>query len=199
KILRIEDETVEFETVRKDDSSLEEGKEAVLSEGENGLKKNTIEITKENGKEVVRKQVKSEVVKEKQDRVIAVGTAVKQEEAPVRTVSASSREEESSNQSTSSSSRQFTVEATAYTANCSGGSGITATGIDLRSNPSIKVIAVDPSLIPLGSRVWVEGYGVAIAGDVGGAIKGNRIDVYVQSESAAEQWGRRNVAVKILD
>ena len=47
------------------------------------------------------------------------------------------------------------------------------TGINLRANPNLKVIAVDPSVIPLGSKVWVEGYGYAVAGDTGGAIKGN--------------------------
>ncbi|GAA3326735.1 hypothetical protein GCM10020331_063860 [Ectobacillus funiculus] len=54
---------------------------------------------------------------------------------------------------------------------------MTATGIDLRKDPNMKLIAVDPKVIPLGSKVWVEGYGEAIAGDTGGAIKGNRIDV----------------------
>ena len=64
------------------------------------------------------------------------------------------------------------MTATAYTAYCNGCSGITTTGINLRANPNLKVIAVDPSVIPLGSKVWVEGYGYAVAGDTGGAIKG---------------------------
>merc|ERR1711974_367282 len=61
------------------------------------------------------------------------------------------------------SGKEMTVSATAYTAYCAGCSGITRTGIDLRSNPNQKVIAVEPSVIPLGSKVWVEGYGTAIA------------------------------------
>ena len=101
-------------------------------------------------------------------------------------------------QESKSVSKEITVEATAYTAYCAGCSGITATGIDLRSNPNRKVIAVDPRVIPLGSRVYVEGYGEAIAGDTGGAIKGNRIDVLVGSDSAANKWGRKSVKVKIL-
>jgi 3D (Asp-Asp-Asp) domain-containing protein len=95
-------------------------------------------------------------------------------------------------------SKQMTVEATAYTAYCSGCSGITATGIDLRSNPNQKVIAVDPSVIPLGSRVWVEGYGEAIAGDTGGAIKGNKIDIFVPTTEQALNFGRKSVSIKIL-
>ncbi|TYR80678.1 LysM peptidoglycan-binding domain-containing protein [Priestia megaterium] len=98
-----------------------------------------------------------------------------------------------------SSSKELTVVATAYTAFCAGCSGITKTGIDLRTNPNQKVIAVDPRVIPLGSRVYVEGYGEAIAGDIGSAIKGNRIDVFIPSQSGAIQWGRRTIKVQVLN
>ncbi|MGE7918787.1 LysM peptidoglycan-binding domain-containing protein [Viridibacillus sp. NPDC093762] len=95
--------------------------------------------------------------------------------------------------------KTMTVRATAYTAYCTGCSGVTATGYDLRANPGAKVIAVDPSVIPLGSRVWVEGYGEAIASDTGGAIKGNRIDVFIPDNNKVYQWGVRNVTIKILN
>jgi 3D (Asp-Asp-Asp) domain-containing protein/LysM repeat protein len=94
---------------------------------------------------------------------------------------------------------QITVEATAYTANCTGCSGITKTGVNLKTNPDAKVIAVDPTVIPLGSKVYVEGYGYATAEDIGGAIKGNRIDVFIPTQSGALQWGRKQVKVTILD
>ena len=94
---------------------------------------------------------------------------------------------------------EMTMEATAYTAYCTGCSGTTAYGIDLRANPNEKVIAVDPRVIPLGTRVWVEGYGEAIAGDTGGAIKGNKIDVFIPSYDNAIQWGRKQVKLIILD
>jgi N-acetylmuramoyl-L-alanine amidase len=95
--------------------------------------------------------------------------------------------------------KTLTMRATAYTAYCEGCSGITANGTDIRSNPNLKVIAVDPRIIPLGSRVWVEGYGEAIAADTGGAIKGNKIDVFIPTEGQARQWGVKNVTVKILN
>ncbi|MCM3651687.1 LysM peptidoglycan-binding and 3D domain-containing protein [Metabacillus litoralis] len=98
-----------------------------------------------------------------------------------------------------STEKVLTVEATAYTANCEGCSGTTKTGIDLHANPDKKVIAVDPDVIPLGSTVHVEGYGEAIAGDIGGGINGNEIDVFIPSESNAKKWGRKEVQVKILD
>ena len=95
--------------------------------------------------------------------------------------------------------KEITVEATAYTAECEGCIGITKTGVDLNANPDAKVIAVDPSIIPLGSKVYVEGYGYATAEDTGGAIKGNRIDVFVPEQNDALQWGRKQVKVTIID
>jgi len=97
----------------------------------------------------------------------------------------------------SESYKTLTVKASAYTANCNGCSGITATGINLKKNPSAKVIAVDPKVIPLGTKVHVEGYGEAIAGDKGGAIKGNKIDVFLPSKQNAINWGVKTVEVKV--
>ncbi|WP_243292191.1 3D domain-containing protein [Bacillus sp. FJAT-47783] len=94
--------------------------------------------------------------------------------------------------------KELSVEATAYTAYCKGCSGITATGVDLRANPNQKVIAVDPDVIPLGSKVYVEGYGYATAEDTGGAINGKRIDVFIPSLKEAKRFGRKTVKVKIL-
>jgi 3D (Asp-Asp-Asp) domain-containing protein len=92
----------------------------------------------------------------------------------------------------------MTVESSAYTANCAGCSGVTSQGINLKENPDAKVISVDPSVIPLGSKVYVEGYGTAIAGDTGGAIKGKKIDVFFPEREQALQWGRKNVTVKVI-
>ncbi|PID22068.1 hypothetical protein CSV61_07160 [Sporosarcina sp. P3] len=96
-------------------------------------------------------------------------------------------------------SKELMVSATAYTAHCNGCSGITRTGLNLRQNPNLKVIAVDPRVIKLGTKVHVEGYGYAIAGDTGGAIKGNKIDVFIPNKSRAFEWGRKNVKVKVLN
>ncbi|WP_436376511.1 LysM peptidoglycan-binding domain-containing protein [Cytobacillus sp. BC1816] len=91
------------------------------------------------------------------------------------------------------------MEATAYTADCEGCSGVTATGINLKENPNQKVISVDPNVIPLGTKVHVEGYGNAVAGDTGGAIKGNKIDIFMPSQEDAINFGRKTVKVTILD
>src|SRR5699024_3046706 len=95
--------------------------------------------------------------------------------------------------------KTITVSATAYTAKCDGCSGVTSTGVDLNANPNAKVIAVDPSVIPLGTEVYVEGYGYATAADVGGAIKGNKIDVHVPTKAEANSWGVKTVNVTIVE
>ncbi|HHQ2479240.1 TPA: 3D domain-containing protein [Bacillus cereus] len=94
---------------------------------------------------------------------------------------------------------EFYVEATAYSVEGSPpNERITASGIDIGKNPNIKLIAVDPKVIKLGTKVWVEGYGDAIAGDTGGAIKGNKIDVLFPTEKQAREWGRKKVRIKIM-
>jgi len=84
--------------------------------------------------------------------------------------------------------------ATAYTASCYGCSGITASGL----RAGFGIIAVDPRVIPLGTRLFIPGYGRAIAGDTGGAIHGNRIDLGFNSNGQAVQWGYRPVTVYVL-
>lgn len=98
--------------------------------------------------------------------------------------------------STSSSNKVLYMQSTAYSYSETGYS-ITASGLDLRQNP--MAVAVDTSVIPLGTMVEVEGYGIAIAADTGGAIKGNIIDVHFNTVEQCRQWGRRyNVKVTIL-
>lgn len=88
----------------------------------------------------------------------------------------------------------MTMEATAYLPSDGGGYGITATGIPA----TYGVAAVDPAIIPLGSRLYIPGYGEAIAADTGGAIYGYRIDLCMESYSEAMNFGRRDVTVYIL-
>jgi|GEM_PF-386346 len=96
-------------------------------------------------------------------------------------------------------SKVLYMNATAYTAFCSGCSGTTATGINLRTNPDAKVVAVDPDVIPLGTKLYIDGYGYAVAGDTGGAIHGKRIDLFMPDRTDALQWGRQTVKVNILN
>ena len=94
------------------------------------------------------------------------------------------------------SGRTMQMESTGYSCAESVNTYFTAMGIDLRQNP--QVVAVDPSVIPLGSMVEVSGYGIAIAGDTGGAIKGNIIDCHFPTVEQCIQWGRRSVTVTVI-
>lgn len=88
----------------------------------------------------------------------------------------------------------YTMEATAYT-----GGTVTATGSKPVRDPNgISTIAVDPSVIPLGSKVFIPGYGYAVAADTGGAVKGNIIDLYLNSHDECISWGRRNVTLHLV-
>lgn len=201
KVIRVEkvtdvvEEPIDYTVVTKKDANLLKGTEKVVQAGKEGLLKKEFEVIKENGKEVDRKLVAEKTVQESQDKVVAVGTKV--------IVAQASRGESkatvTSSQETPSGGKEMYMSATAYTANCNGCSGVTATGINLHTNPGSKVIAVDPNVIPLGSKVWVEGYGYAIAGDTGGAIKGNRIDVFVPTKEQAYRFGRKKVKIRVLN
>lgn len=90
----------------------------------------------------------------------------------------------------------LTVEATAYSYNEAGLSNYTADGTNLVSEPN--VIAVDPSVIPLGSYVEIPGYGIFRAADTGGAIYGNRIDVHLVNLSDVYNFGRRTITIRVL-
>ncbi|WP_345244433.1 3D domain-containing protein [Pontibacillus salipaludis] len=125
--------------------------------------------------------------------------ATKEKATVANTQPAQPKTQEKQVQTEQQEQKTITMESTAYTANCEGCSGITRTGINLLENPDRKVIAVDPNVIPLGTEVYVEGYGKAVAGDIGGDIQGNRIDVFIPSQSEALNWGRKSVDVTILD
>ncbi|MFD1864702.1 ubiquitin-like domain-containing protein [Planococcus chinensis] len=224
KVTDVVEDSVKFAEVTKKDSSILKGKEKLVQKGENGVVAKTFEVVKENGKEVKRELKSEKTVKEAKKQVKAVGTKVvvasvsrgAKQPAPKAATASTSKAAPAPQQAAAPkqaapapkaaaapagepAGRELYVSATAYTAFCAGCSGITATGINLKANPGLKVIAVDPSVIPLGSKVWVEGYGYAVAGDTGGAIKGNKIDLFMPNKSDALAFGRKQVKVKILN
>ncbi|MED2971606.1 ubiquitin-like domain-containing protein [Fictibacillus sp. B-59209] len=185
KVTDVVEEDTPFATVTRKDGKLAKGKEKVVEPGSKGRVSKKYEVVLENGKEVSRKLKSKKTLEDSSDKVIAEGTKPK----PVTV---------SRGKSTPSGGKELYVTSTAYTASCAGCSGKTRTGLNLHANPNAKVIAVDPKVIPLGSKVYVEGYGYAIASDTGGAINGNRIDVFFSSQSEAVKWGRKTVRVKII-
>ncbi|MDK7461465.1 cell wall-binding protein EntB [Bacillus paranthracis] len=182
----------------------EEAKAQEIAKAKEEAKAREIAKAKEEAKarEIAKakEEAKAREIAKAKEEAKAREIAKAKEEAKAR--EALKAKEESKNNA-QSAKRELTVVATAYTADPSengtyGGRVLTAMGHDLTANPNMRIIAVDPKVIPLGSKVWVEGYGEAIAGDTGSAIKGNRIDVLMGSKSKAMNWGRQTVKVKIL-
>lgn len=199
----VKNKNIRFKTVEKEDDSLAEGKTKVAQKGEQGKKEMTYETVVANNTVQSTKKISETTVQEPVDKIVLVGTKVKEtkEVVATKTEKPVAEKEEKATETVetkaeapaaATSGRTMQVEATAYT-----GGGITATGINLNDNS--KVIAVDPSVIPLGSRVLIDGYGEYIAGDTGGAINGNIIDVYVASHSEAISFGRRALTIHILN
>lgn len=174
--------------------SVQNGDEEVVSyDVSNGdaVETETPEEVEEAAEEAVVEEAVEEVVEQTQP---AEETVVEtQPEQPAEEPA----EEEAAQTSSSENGRWMSVEATAYSRNQPVLSNHTFTGIDLRENS--RVIAVDPDVIPLGSTIYVPGYGEYIAGDTGGAIIGNRIDIHFESLDSAIQFGRQNIDVQVFE
>lgn len=176
---RLQREAINFDTIVENNEDLDRSVEKVKSEGVNGEKEITYKVVYKDGVEYSRDIKSTKTISEPKNKVIEKGTG---------TIYAS-RSGESIKYK-----KKLSCEATAYT-----GDKNTATGRRPVRNPNgLSVIAVDPSVIPLGSKVYVDGYGYAIAADTGGAIKGNIIDLFLNSESECRRWGRRPVNLLII-
>jgi len=178
-----EDIQVPYATERRNDSSIEAGLTRVYRYGSNGVSRVDYKVRYEDGVEVSREELRHELVKEPTSQIVLVGTLreVSRGGENIRFVKA------------------FEMRSTAYCpcTKCCGpnAKGITAMGIPAKPG----VIAVDPKVIPLGTRVYVDGYGYALAADMGSAIKGNRIDVFYETHEEALRYGMRNVKVYVLE
>ena len=178
----VETEAIDFETKKIETNDLYVGQTEVQQEGVKGEKKLTYNVTYVNGKESGRELISEEVTKEPVEKIVRVGIKIK-----------SSFKKTSSTPSTYK--KVIAMEATAYSEG-----GYTASGLPAK----VGVGAVDPKVIPLGTKVYVETadgkyiYGTAIAADTGGAIKGNKIDLCVHTRAEAYKFGRRTVNVYIL-
>lgn len=211
KVTDVVEEPMDFAVVKKHDGDLEKGREKVLEPGEKGKQAKHFLVVRKNGKEVGRRLISVKTLEDSADRIVAVGTKQQPKAVPVSTNAGSKPSTKSSAKSSAkakpvnvsrgsgSVSKEMYVSSTAYTASCSGCSGKTVTGVNLKANPNAKVIAVDPDVIPLGTKVYVEGYGYAVAADTGSAINGHKIDVFFPDSASAYKWGNKKVKIKILN
>ena len=183
----IETEDIPYDTVVKKDSTLLKGEKEVVQKGKKGSKEFTYEAEYKEGKLVSKKLIEEKIIKEPKNKIIKKGTEVKKEKSQKETKTVSKK----SSNAKSNLGKKITVSATAYS-----GDSITSTG----TTPKFGTIAVDPSVIPYGTKVYIPRFGQTfIAEDCGGGIKGNRIDIFMNSESECNSWGVRSITIEILD
>lgn len=199
QVVRVKEEIVKenipipFRVVTRQNDHLDKGTEKVVREGKEGIREKSFRVVFEDGKEMVRELVQDVIAANPVDKVVELGTVLNFKTSRGETVRYK---------------KVMNMRATSYTASFEDtgkhpgdpGFGITYTGMKVRRG----VIAVDPKVIPLGTRVYVEGvgstpdYGFAIAADIGGAIKGDKIDLYFDDAGTVRRWGIRKVKVYIL-
>lgn len=190
----VETQELPFQTVFKNNNSLERGKTHKFQEGKKGLKEIKFQVLYEDGEEVDRQVIEETVIEDAVNEVVEKGTL-----AYVAT----------SRGDISRYSKVLTMAATAYdlsyesTGKRPGDKyyGMTASGTRVRPG----VVAVDPAVIPLGTKLYIEStdgtphYGYASAEDRGGAIKGNKIDLFFETAQEVRKFGRRTVKVYVLN
>lgn len=186
-----EQEITQYEVQRKIDLRLAPGEKKILQQGSYGLKRSYIQITYENGKVVKRENLRTEEIKKPQPKVVAYGPNLVASRGTPRTVAGGAIRTAGYQSQPQQHTKVLNVVSTAYTHT----GNRTATGI----YPHEGVVAVDPRIIPLGTKLYVENYGYAVAADTGGVIKGNKIDVFFNTYNQAISWGRRSVKVYILE
>ena len=174
---------IPFEVEKQEDNTMYKGETKILQKGQKGIKLDTLQNTFVNDEHVSIDVLKSEIKKEPVKEIQKVGTKATPAQAAIgdRKVK-----------------KVIVMQATAY--DPTAGSR-TAMGTKAR----VGAVAVDPRVIPLGSKLYIEtmdgypSYGYATAEDTGGAIKGNRIDLFYSSNAQANNFGRRNVKVYVLE
>ena len=175
-------EPIPYPTLRKSSSELRSGTSKTVRAGINGEKKVLYRVTLNGENEIKRELVSSKVARNPIPEILEIGQ---------RGFLAS--------RGYFSGRKSINMIATGYSGSAAenGGrsSGRTATGLKIGHG----VCAVDPKFIPLGTRLYIDGYGYAVAADTGGAIRGNRIDLGHDTRSAANRVGRRKVVVHIVN
>ncbi|MCX7842971.1 MAG: 3D domain-containing protein [Clostridia bacterium] len=199
KIVRVKKEIlnenipIPFKVISRENHKMDKDTERVIKEGKEGARQKSYEVVYEDGKEVARKFLKEALISLPIDKIVEIGTVLTHKTTRGDTVRYK---------------KVLNMRATAYTSSFKDtgkhpgdpGFGITYTGIKARKG----IIAVDPKVIPLGTKVYVEvagntpDYGYALAADIGGAIKGDLIDIYLDDQHTVDAWGVKRVKVYIL-
>ncbi|MCT4783846.1 MULTISPECIES: 3D domain-containing protein [Exiguobacterium] len=219
-VVQYENRLIPFEIVKEDDDTLEIGQTEVAQVGVPGLERTRYAVTVENGTITNRTETSVEMLQTVRPQIIKIGTkpvpesSDEPETVPTEPESPFREEAEIKIEDTPlpedvldfSAAKQLLVEATAYTNNPEDtitfdGRVLTRSGYDVTDTilyEGMRIIAVDPSIIPLGTRVYVEGFGMAIALDTGSAIKGNIIDIMMDTKEEAVTFGRKPLTIWVI-
>lgn len=181
-----EEYEIPYEVVTENDPTLPQGTRSIKRHGEAGAGVRIYRVLVSGGVEGARSLVEERVTAEASNEIVRVGTKRSSGQIPARSRAADAEPP--------TGGVRLAVTATGYSSGDPGVGTRTATG----ARATYGVIAVDPSVIPLGTRVYIPGYGNAVAADTGGAIKGNKIDLCFDSRAEALAWGRRTVTITIL-
>ena len=184
EIITVEEE-IPFETIKKDVSNGSRSTtNRIIQAGQNGIKKVTYKVTYKNDVEILREELSSEIIKEPVNKIVQVQTRM-----------ISSRSSYSRTSGTSGQSGVYKVTAYCACMQCCGKTnGITASGTKATANRTIAT----PSTFSFGTKVKINGTTYTVE-DRGGAIQGNRIDIYMNTHSEALKWGVRYLYVEVLD
>ena len=180
---RTERRPIAEQTIHRFDSSISPGSSKVVTKGAPGERSVIVRFEQRDGEDITATVLASRVLHKPRPRVVVDGADEYDAFASLAATGIA--------RSILTAQHAMAMVATAYTAGCAGCSGITAIGRPAGHG----IVAVDPGVIPLGTRLFIPGYGLAIAGDTGGAIHGNRIDLGFNSLRDAMLFGRREVTV----
>ncbi|MCX8130789.1 MAG: 3D domain-containing protein [Clostridia bacterium] len=199
KVVRVREELISektaiaYKTLSRENNHLDKGKQVVVKDGKEGIREKKFRVVFEDGKEVLKELLKDSIIMAPINQIVEFGTIMNFKTSRGDVVRYK---------------KEINMRATAYTASFADtgkhpgdpGFGITYTGVRAKRG----IIAVDPKVIPLGTKVYIEGvgntpdYGFAVAADIGSAIKGNKIDLYFDDSGTVDRWGVRKVKVYIL-
>ncbi len=179
-------EPIAARTIHRRQAGLAKGRSVVVTAGTRGMRELVVPDTEQPGRTARKTVMYSRVLRHPQPRIVAtgIGRFAKFARVAERGIDSTIR----------LANAALQMIATAYTGSCAGCTGFAANG----SRVKLGLVAVDPSVIPLGTRLFIPGYGRAVAGDTGGAIVGRRIDLGFSSNAEALAFGRRPVKVYVL-
>ena len=198
--IEVKREEIPFETIKKDISDgAKSTKNKVLQEGENGIKEITYKVKYQNNTEIKRTKISEKVIKKPVDKIVQVRSNITSRSSDTERESSlpstSIKSESSKSNKSGAKTKIYKITAYCSCAKCCGKSnGITASGKKAKAGRTIAA----PRGFSFGTKLSINGK-TYIVEDRGGAIKGNRIDMYVNSHSEALRWGVKYLPVKVLD